>query len=144
MENEFERELKLLRSGGLKDSELRLEYERKVRGLGTFRDLLRASGSSEEETAKKLHNERRRLGKEYKDAALPLLREYILYATENKYGDPLGPDYETLRKYKTAAEIIESASRPIRDLDERLSIDGFIKWYHEVYSTGEEKRNFNE
>lgn len=30
---------------------------------------------------------------------------------------------------KELAQIIESASRPIDDLDKRLTMDGFLKWY---------------
>ena len=48
---------------------------------------------------------------------------------DGPYGDPLGPAYETLREVKTCAQIIESASRPIEDLDNRLTLSGFQKWY---------------
>ena len=46
-----------------------------------------------------------------------------------KYGDPLGPTYEMLREKKTCKQIIESASRPIEDLDNRFTLDGFQQWY---------------
>lgn len=42
---------------------------------------------------------------------------------------PLGPTYEMLREKKTCKQIIESASRPIEDLDNRLTLDGFQQWY---------------
>ena len=93
-----------------------------------------AQGCSEEETALFMYNERRRLGKEYKLAAPPLLREYIYFATAAKYGDPLGPSFEDLKKHKTYREIISSASRPIDDLDNRLTIEGFKKWYMQHYA----------
>ena len=48
---------------------------------------------------------------------------------ERKYGDPLGPTYEMLRKRKTPEQIMESASRTIRDLSDRLTVDGFKEWY---------------
>ena len=84
-----------------------------------------------------MHEQRRTLGMEYKEAAPPLFREYIYAATEQKYGDPLGPTFEMLRQTKTLAQIIASASRPIEDLDNRLTMDGFRKWYRE--SKNEEK-----
>ena len=91
--SQFEKELELLQSGGLKDSPLRQEYEENVRRLAQECEQLLAEGIPAEEAARRLHARHRQLGKEYKDAAPPLFREYILYATEKKYGDPLGPDY---------------------------------------------------
>ena len=70
----------------------------------------------------------------YKDSAPPLFLEYIWYATAQKYGDPLGPDYESLRSRKTLEQIIESASRPIEDLNNRLTLDGFKRWFEEQYT----------
>lgn len=48
-----------------------------------------------------------------------------------KYGDPLGPTFDMLRRTKSCREIIESASRPIENLDNRLTFDGFRAWYLE-------------
>lgn len=132
MNAEFERELKLLQEEGLKNSPLRREYEQKVRELAAYRESLLGEGKPVSEVARLLHEKRRELGRIYKDAAPPLFREYILYATEKKYGDPLGPDYESLCKRKTAEEIIESATRPIENLDNRLTYEGFIQWYRNV------------
>lgn len=129
MDEEFLKELKLLKKNGLKDSPLRLEYEEKVRNLKDLETELRKQGLPEKEIAYTLHNKRRELGKIYKEAAPPLLQEYIYVATANKYGDPLGPTFEQLAERKTYAEIIESSSRPIEDLDNRLTVDGFIEWY---------------
>ena len=129
IEEEFKSELKLLQENGLKDSLLRLEYEEKVRNLKELEKELRKQGLSEKEIAYTLHNKRRELGKIFKEAAPPLLQEYIYVATANKYGDPLGPTFEQLAERKTYAEIIESSSRPIEDLDNRLTVDGFIEWY---------------
>lgn len=75
------------------------------------------------------------------NSAPPLFREYIWYATAQKYGDLLGPDYEALCRRKTPAQIIESASRPIDDLNNRLTLDGFKQWFEEVYSTKESNDN---
>ncbi|WP_304278757.1 hypothetical protein [Roseburia hominis] len=36
-----------------------------------------------------------------------------------------------LRRTKSCREIIESASRPIENLDNRLTFDGFRAWYLE-------------
>jgi len=129
IEEEFKSELKLLQENGFKDSPLRLEYEEKVRNLKDLEKELRKQGLSEKEIAYTLHNKRRELGKIFKEAAPPLLQEYIYVATANKYGDPLGPTFEQLVERKTYAEIIESSSRPIEDLDNRLTVDGFIEWY---------------
>lgn len=133
MEQEFQRELDLLKSQGLRTNPLRLEYECHVRKLQHDKEHLLAEAYSLEDIARLLHSKRRELGKRYKDAAPPLFREYILYATKAKYGDPLGPDYETLRKEKTPEQIIESATRPIQNLDDRLTIAGFIEWFDNVY-----------
>ena len=76
-----------------------------------------------------MHEKRRELGRQYKEAAPPLFREYIYEATAKKYGDPLGSTYEILQEKKTCKQIIESASRPIEDLDKRLTLDGFQQWY---------------
>ena len=133
MKNEFERELELLQKKGLKSNPLRLEYEEKVRELSSLRDELYAKGESVENIARTLHKCRRELGRIYKDAAPPLFREYIFYSTEKKYGDPLGPSYENLKKVKSDEKIIESATRPIENLDNRLTIEGFADWFHQIY-----------
>ena len=130
---EFEKEWVRIQSEGIKDSSLRHEYEQKVHELKHLKEQLYDEGISEGEIAKLLHGKRRELGRVYKEAAPPLLRDYIYYATAKKYGDPLGPDYEALRRRKTDGEIIESASRPIDDLDNRLTIDGFRQWFLEIY-----------
>ena len=127
--DEFEREWQLLQQHGLKESDLRRAYEQKVAALGAREPELRAAGKSDEEIARTLHEARRELGRQYKLAAPPLLREYIYAATAKKYGDPLGPSFEALRQRKTYRQIIASASRPIADLDERLTMEGFRAWY---------------
>ena len=126
---EFEKEMALIEKTGLKTSPLRLEYEKKVHELRSNPEKLKAEGFSEEQIVRVMHEKRRELGRLYKEAAPPLLREYIFEATAEKYGDPLGPTYEMLREKKTCEQIIESASRPIEDLDNRLTLDGFQQWY---------------
>lgn len=129
---EFEHELQMLFTDGLKDNPLRKEYEAKVAGLAEVARELLAQGLSEESVARLLHHKRRELGVQYKHAAPPLLQEYIYYATAKKYGDPLGPSFEDLCKKKSYAEIIASSSRPIADLDKRLTVEGFREWFEKV------------
>lgn len=129
---EFEHELQMLLTDGLKDNPLRKEYEAKVAGLAEVARELLAQGLSEEEVARLLHHKRRELGVQYKHAAPPLLQEYIYYATAKKYGDPLGPSFEDLCRKKSYAEIIASSSRPIADLDKRLTVEGFKEWFEKV------------
>ena len=86
---EFEKEIALIETMGLKTSPLRLEYERKVCELGSISEKLRAEGFSDDQIARAMHEKRRELGRQYKEAA----------------------------------------SRPIDDLDNRLTRDGFQQWY---------------
>lgn len=127
--DEFEREWQLIQESGLKNSALRREYERKVQELRGMPAVLMAEGKTEEQIARAMHEMRRELGRQYKLAAPPLLREYIYAATAVKYGDPLGPSFDALRRTKSCRQIIESAARPIEDLDDRLTLDGFRTWY---------------
>jgi hypothetical protein len=126
---EFEKEIALIEKMGLKTSPLRLEYEKKVYELRSLPEKLKLKGCSDEQIARAMHEKRRELGRRYKEAAPPLFREYIYVATAEKYGDPLGPTFEMLREKKTCTQIIESASRPIVDLNDRLTLDGFQQWY---------------
>ncbi len=127
--DEFEKEVEQIKTLGLKDNPLRLAYEEAVRALAEVPESLREEGCSEEQTAREMHRQRRELGRQFKEAAPPLFREYIYAATAEKYGDPLGPTYEMLREKKTCRQIIESATRPIEDLDDRLTLEGFRAWH---------------
>ena len=100
MTDEFEQECRLLYEMELKDSTLRLEYEEKVRDLSILREQMETEGKTKEQIALTMHERRRELGRLYKEAAPPLFREYIYYATAGKYGDPLGPTFEMLRRKK--------------------------------------------
>ena len=88
-------------------------------------EKFKEEGYTEDQIVRAMHEKRRELGQQYKEAAPPLFREYIYEATAAKYGDPPGPTYEMLREKKTCKQIIESASRPIEDLDNRLTLEGF-------------------
>ena len=92
-------------------------------------EKFKEEGYTEDQIVRAMHEKRRELGQQYKEAAPPLFREYIYEATAAKYGDPPGPTYEMLREKKTCKQIIESASRPIEDLDNRLTLEGFQQWY---------------
>ena len=127
--NELEKELAEIKALGIKSNPMRLAYERQVHALQSVPAQMRAEGYSEEEIAREMHRRRRELGRQFKESAPPLFRAYIYAATAEKYGDPLGPTCEMLRKRKTWKQIIESASRPIEDLDDRLTMDGFLRWY---------------
>lgn len=127
--DEFAKEWRLRQTDGLKNSDLRQEYERKVNDLRELPPKLMAEGKTEEEIARIMHQTRRELVHQYKLAAPPLFREYIYAATAKKYGDPLGPTFEMLCKTKSYRQIIESASRPIENLDNRLTVEGFRDWY---------------
>ncbi len=125
----FEREWALLQQNGLKDSALRREYEQKVAALRELPQKLQAEGKSEAQIAELMHHMRREIGRQYKLAAPPLLREYIYAATADKYGDPLGPSFAALCRIKNYRQIIESASRPIENPNDRLTLEGFRAWY---------------
>lgn len=127
--DEFEAEWRRLQEDGLKDSPLRREYERKVAALAALPQQLAAEGKTEEQIARTMHETRRTLEKEYKLAAPLLFRAYIYAATAARYGDPLGPTFDMLCETKSHRQIIDSASRPIGDLDDRLTKDGFRAWY---------------
>lgn len=113
---------------GFKEHPLRKEYEAKVRNLEiTAIDLLK-SGLLEKDVARIVHQQRRSLGQEYKEAVPSPFREYIFFATKNVYGDPLGPSFKQLLETKSYDEIIKSSYRPIPNLDDRLNMDDFITW----------------
>ena len=108
---------------------MRREYEQKIAALRELPQKLQAEGKSEAQIAERMHHMRSEIGRKYKLAAPPLFREYIYAATAARYGDPLGPSFADLCRTKTYRQIIESASRPIENLDDRLTLEGFRAWY---------------
>lgn len=107
---------------------MRLDYEVAVRRrIGERVERMRAEGMSNEDIARFAHQERRAIGKEFKDATDPDLAQVIYARNERVYGDPLGPKYEDLRRGyridengnqipvgrgpKTDEQIIEGAQR---------------------------------
>ena len=93
--------------------ELRAEYERLVIGLGAKIQALRATGLDDEAIARTLHAERRALTVRFKQQTPEYLRSVFHERTMRRYGNPIGPTIEYLRRSgKSWIEIIESASRP--------------------------------
>lgn len=117
---------------GIKSNQLRQDYEAQVKALKDEGQMMLEAGRSVSETAKYLHHKRRELGRIYKEASPGKFQKYVYEMTARKYGDPLGPDYDVLKKRKTDEEIIESSSRPIKDLNDRLSVDGYRQWLLET------------
>jgi len=96
-----------------KTHELRAEYERPVIGLGARIQALRAMGLDDEAIARTLHAERRALTVRFKQETPEYLRAVLHERTMRRYGNPIGPTIEDLRRSgKSWSEIIESASRP--------------------------------
>ncbi len=97
-----------------KNSSLRSEYESKVAGLGEQESALREQGVDDHDVAKAMHQARRDLGVQYKDATPEPLRDYIYEVNQERYADPLGPKFEDLvDKYNGDYDkIISAAKRP--------------------------------
>jgi hypothetical protein len=111
----------------IKNHPLRQAYEAEVAGLKEEAVSLAKSGISEEVIAETMWTRRREIGVKYKNVTPKPLRDYIYEVNTSRYGDPLGPSFDTLveaaeikRKdpYKT---IIESSSRPNSDVNGLLS-----------------------
>ena len=61
---EFEKEIDLIENMGLKNSPLRLEYEKKVHELRSMPEKLKAEGYTEDQIARVMHEKRRELGRQ--------------------------------------------------------------------------------
>lgn len=73
---------------------------------------MRMGGARSDEIARALHAERRAIGQRYKDLTPQPLRDQIYSRNLEKYGDPLGPSIDYLRRAgKSWDDIIESAKR---------------------------------
>ncbi|MET9018218.1 hypothetical protein ABZX74_46660 [Streptomyces olivaceoviridis] len=92
---------------------LRLEYIRAVeQDLKAYMELATFEGVSSEDTARGLHAMRRAIGVKYKNLTPEEKRAEIFERNLRKYGDPLGPSVEWLRKRgKSWEEISDSAVR---------------------------------
>jgi uncharacterized Zn-binding protein involved in type VI secretion len=111
-----------------KNSPLRAEYEGRVAGLSDYETTLREQDLSDRDVAQAMHQARRDLGVEYKDATPDPLRDYIYDVNTERYGDPLGPSFEDLEeKYNGDYDkIISAAKRPNPDVNKLLG--GFSDW----------------
>jgi hypothetical protein len=111
----------------IKNHPLRQAYEAEVAGLKEEAEIMAKSGATNETIARKMWARRREIGVKYKDMTPAPLRDYIYALNIKRYGDPLGPSFETLLE---AAEqkigdpylaIVESCSRPNGDINSLLS-----------------------
>jgi hypothetical protein len=85
----------------VKQDPLRQAYEREVSSLRERGEQLRAAGKPEEEVAHILYEERRQIGAKYKNLTPEPLRRKIYDVNAQRYGDPLGPSFESLVKKHT-------------------------------------------
>ncbi len=60
--------------------------------LGNMPEKLKAEGYTEDQIARAIYEKRRELGRQCKEAAPPLFREYIYAATAAKYWRSAWPD----------------------------------------------------
>ncbi|WP_306360360.1 alpha/beta hydrolase [Nocardia sp. CC227C] len=92
---------------------LRQHYIAEVEGLQAYEDFLRAEGATEEEIARALQHERREIGEFYKGETPEPQASRIRARNLEKYGDPLGPTVEYLRRKGLSwAQIIDGSKRP--------------------------------
>lgn len=99
-------------------SDLRDEYESRVRALGSLADAMRRDGAEAETIARRLNAERRALAHRFKELTPEPRRSRIYAHTLAAYGDPLGPTIETLRaRGKSWEDIIAAAARPGRAIE---------------------------
>ena len=107
----------------VKDSPQRRAYEAEVAALKSRAEELRREGRPEEKIARILYEERRAIGTKYKNMASEPMRRRIYDINAQRYGDPLGPSFESLvRKHSQNGRtdwgaIIDGASRTNPDVD---------------------------
>jgi hypothetical protein len=95
------------------DPSLRMQYEEEVRNLKTVVERMKNDGVTSELIARTVQGMRRALGVKYKDMTPKDVLETITQRNLKKYGDPLGPTIEYLRKQgKSWDYIIKSACTP--------------------------------
>lgn len=103
---------------------LRNEYMAAVDNLKNEKTALLAQNKSLMEVAKTLHQRRRDTGEKFKNATPDDLREWIYKFNNKRYGDKLGPKFESLLSKAKASgmsdeqaynKIIDSSSTPLGD-----------------------------
>jgi hypothetical protein len=113
----------------IKQHPLRQAYENEVAALSKKAEKLKAAGVSEESIAKQLHQARRDIGEKYKNVTPAPLRDYIYDVNTTRYGDKLGPSFDSLVEKAVNAgssrseafqKIAQSASRPNPDVNSLL------------------------
>jgi hypothetical protein len=113
--------------GDIKNHPMRMAYEAEVAGLKEEAEMMAKAGATDEAIARKMWERRREIGVKYKNVTPEPLRDYIYEVNIGRYGDPLGPSFESLVKsgekkmidpYKM---IIDSSSRPNGDVNALLS-----------------------
>lgn len=95
--------------------ERRRRYEEAVRSLAGVARTLQLNGWSEEEIARELVATRNSLKREIRLEDPPEILALITARNLARYGDPVGPDADTLfRKYGAWSAVIEAACRPAK------------------------------
>jgi filamentous hemagglutinin len=92
---------------------LRLKYEADVAVLAEAASQMLASGTSEEDVARWVVDERNALKRRYRGLTPAPVLARIEARTLQRYGNTMGPSADELRAAgKSSREIIESATRP--------------------------------
>lgn len=111
-------------AGAAANIAVRQAYVQEVRGLSSMESSMRESGASLEAIARALHQARRDIGVKYKDMTSPELLEEIYARNIEKYGDKLGPSFESLvNRGKSFENIIDSAKRTSPEFNKRAGIE---------------------
>ena len=91
---------------------LRQAYVNEVNNIVNVAEIAKKEGKNSEQIARIVHQLRREIGQKYKSLTPPEELVKITARNIDKYGDPLGPTIDYLRKQgKSWEDIIESASR---------------------------------
>lgn len=110
----------------VKEQPLRKAYESEVAGLKDRAAALRQAGKPEEEIARLMYAERRAIGVKYKNLTPESMRRRLYDINAQRYGDPLGPSFESLVRKHTHdgrtdwAAITDGAARTNPDVDRLL------------------------
>jgi RHS repeat-associated protein len=98
---------KLIKHWG--NTEIRRAYVEAVQALAGLVAVWRKRGWTDEMIARELVRLRNQLKEEFREYMDDDDRERLEERNEEKYGNPIGPTYDQLRRRKTDREIIESA-----------------------------------
>lgn len=118
--------------GDIKNHPLRKAYEAEVAGLKKQAQAMVQNGAPDEAIAKAMWQQRRDIGVKFKDLTPGPLRDYIYDVNQSRYGDKLGPSFESLvesgrkKGIDPFKKIIESSTRPNGDVN--LLLAQFGTW----------------